>query len=572
MSYLDSASLLMIPSGYKEDKVFCQLPEDGSGDLTFTRASDGTRVNSEGYVERVPWNLLQYSEQFDNAYWTKTNLSITANATTSPDGAQNADKLTENTATSQHALRKDLTVIAGTHTVSVFVKGTARFISIYPQTATNAVAVYDLANQLVTYTSGSDYVSSNIIAYGNDWFRLVLTCNTSANTFKLHFYLSDSSTSPAPIYTGNGTSGIYIWGAQLTEGSTAKPYIATTNRQDVPRLDYSNGCPCLLLEPQRTNLVDYSEYFDSSQWAQYVFGGASLTKTFGYESPQGNNNAYKFDVVVGTGGVLLTDNITINPANAQTLSVWMKGENGGEKVMLALRNTGSAGSSGDIITLTSEWVRYDVTLTTDAADRGFQFRMLSANGVVDQTIYVYGAQLEQGSYATSYIPTTSASVTRIADKAYKTGISSLIGQSEGTLFIDFIYKVGDQTRVSISDGSSVNWFFVGIPDSSTHCRVYIRTNGAVQIDTSSNLLGIFVAGQRYKIAVAYKSGDWAICVNGVIKTSGTQTFTPSASFNTIALTGNSPAPSNQIGLNQLFNASLYKTRLTNDQLADLTTL
>ena len=91
---LNSASLVMIPSGYKEDVVYSQIPTSGAGDLSFTRASNGTRVNSAGLVEVVPWNLVEYSEQFDNAYWGKTDSSITANSATAPNGTTTADTFT----------------------------------------------------------------------------------------------------------------------------------------------------------------------------------------------------------------------------------------------------------------------------------------------------------------------------------------------------------------------------------------------------------------------------------------------------------------------------------------------
>ena len=73
---LGQASLVLIPSGYKEDVVYSQIPTDGSGDLSFTRASNGTRINSAGLVEVVAWNLLTYSEEFSNAVWNKLNSTI----------------------------------------------------------------------------------------------------------------------------------------------------------------------------------------------------------------------------------------------------------------------------------------------------------------------------------------------------------------------------------------------------------------------------------------------------------------------------------------------------------------
>jgi hypothetical protein len=95
MSLLDTASLIVTPNGYKEGKLFSVIPSDGSGDLSVVRATTATRVNSAGLVELVPYNLLQYSEQFDNAAWTKSNVTITANDTTAPNGTTTADKIAQ---------------------------------------------------------------------------------------------------------------------------------------------------------------------------------------------------------------------------------------------------------------------------------------------------------------------------------------------------------------------------------------------------------------------------------------------------------------------------------------------
>ena len=137
--------------------------------------------------------------------------------------------------------------------------------------------------------------------------------------------------------------------------------------------------------------------------------GASLDVTSGYVSPTGDNDAYKFDLVVGTGGVLFTNNITLDSATDHTLSVWLKGEVGGEKVRVDLKNTSSAGVSGSFFTVTNEWQRYEVTVTADATNRGFQFRLTASNGVSDQTLYVYGPQLEEGTTASSFVANTTGS-------------------------------------------------------------------------------------------------------------------------------------------------------------------
>ena len=94
MSLLNDASLVFIPSGYKEDKVYSIIPSNGAGDLDFVRGCDATRINPQSLVENTPWNLLQQSETFDNTYWLKVNGSITSNATVAPNGTNTADLFT----------------------------------------------------------------------------------------------------------------------------------------------------------------------------------------------------------------------------------------------------------------------------------------------------------------------------------------------------------------------------------------------------------------------------------------------------------------------------------------------
>ena len=93
MSFYSDASLVMIPSGYKTSKVYCAKPTDGTGDLAFTRSNDtATRVGPDGLIEKVRTNVALYSEQFDNAVYTKSQASVTANATTAPNGTTTAAK------------------------------------------------------------------------------------------------------------------------------------------------------------------------------------------------------------------------------------------------------------------------------------------------------------------------------------------------------------------------------------------------------------------------------------------------------------------------------------------------
>lgn len=223
-----------------ENNNFKPLPFD------FTRASSATRVNKQGLVETVPsgkpridflnntsghlllepsrTNIVPYSNDFNQH--SITGGSITSDDIVSPDGSINADTFVEDTNSNYHFIREDISVLSGTYTMSVFVKGTSRFFSLYPQSAGVAYALFDIASETITKTGGANYVNSDIQNYGNGWYRCILTYTVSTGTSFLHIYLTNSSTSEAPIYTGNG-SEMSFYGLQLEVGSYATSYIPT---------------------------------------------------------------------------------------------------------------------------------------------------------------------------------------------------------------------------------------------------------------------------------------------------------------------------------------------------------
>jgi hypothetical protein len=245
-------SLALIPSGYKASKVYSVLPTDGTGDFDFTRSGNATRVNSEGLIELVTTNvprlnyplidgvvngcpslllepqrtnLALYSEQFDNAGWTKTGATITANTTTSPDGYVNADKLVEDTNTGGHLIQKILTVSAATvYTISVFVKYAGReWIRFTDAQSSNRIHFNTLTGVFGT-TSGTviDYNSTTL---GDGWYKLSLTTTSVGTAYAPRITLAEADNDVT--YTGDGTSGVYIYGASLEQGSYATSYIPT---------------------------------------------------------------------------------------------------------------------------------------------------------------------------------------------------------------------------------------------------------------------------------------------------------------------------------------------------------
>ena len=179
--------------------------------------------------------------------------------------------------------------------------------------------------------------------------------------------------------------------------------------------------------------------------------------------------------------------------------------------------------------------------------------------------------MEQQSYATSYIKTVGTAQTRVADICSQIPASGLIGQTEGTLFADFLYTSPNQHRFSITSGDN-NWIFFSIPEINASSRVIIKTSGTTAVDSTTNLTNIFVVGQRYKIALGYKSGDWAIYINGTLRTSGTETFATANEVLSFYLTGTSASSINQLNKTAYNDVKLYNTRLSNAELTSLTTI
>lgn len=447
----DKASLVMIPSGVKEDKLYSIKPTDGSGDFTFSRGSDiqATRVNSSGLIEKAKVNNLLQSNNFDTT-WTTTNASVTGGQS-GYDGSNDAWEF-EATSTSSCNIIQNVSQ-SGVQNFSIYAKaGTTDWLRIIGDASTDYLAFFDLTNGVVGATLGGANIDTNIESVGGGWYRCSISGNASITRVILNIASGNND-----ISTTTGDN-IYIQDAQLNYGLIAQDYVETTTTAvvegltaDLPRLDYSGGasCPSLLLEPSRTNKFLYSEYYGSGALSIYATGTHTYSVTNNYAvSPEGVQNAIRFvaDVTSANDRVVLRDGVSCGGGN-HTLTFYAK-SNTADTYTMAMHFDGSGKKQ---IEVTPEWQRFEYAESANATcNAGIECRNASGySSSVD--VSVYGFQLEENLYPTSYIPTYSAAANRGNETAI-TAANTLGGLSEGTFFIEMT-RQGIDTNVT---GSAIS--------------------------------------------------------------------------------------------------------------------
>jgi hypothetical protein len=355
----------------------------------------------------------------------------------------------------------------------------------------------------------------------------------------------------------------------------------------VPKLDYpiGGGCPSLLVEPAATNLALRSEEFDNASWAKTR---SSVTQN-ATTAPNGTTTADKLIASVDNNTHFILQSSIVVVAQIYSASIFAKkGEY--DTIRLRMVNLWSptptavynltsktivstASSTAKITELSDGWFRLDLSATANAiAGSNAQLEVLVGNNSVlsfagDGTsgIFIWGAQLEVGSVATSYIPTVAATATRNADVITKTGVSGFIGQTQGTLYAEV--NLSHITTKGFFDISADSGNFYRIRTANSGTWIFRYRTAAGTETTISDLSISNTSTGIFKIAFAYKDGDYASCVNGVLRTSSISGISPIGTLSNIEL-GLGPVSLND----RIRAAAIYPTRLTNSQLESLTTL
>ena len=396
---------------------------------------------------------------------------------------------------------------------------------------------------------------------------------------------------PARFKTGKLYSQIPTSGAgdfTVTRNTAARRFdsagLVASVASGIPRLDYYTsggvtGCPALLVEPAATNALSYSEEFDNAAWGKSAMTVSTGTTAL-FTAPDGTTNADK--IIATSGNVAHNINRSGIASAAYTFSVFAKA---GEESLISLWLRGASvraefnlvsGTVSNITTTSARienygngWYRctvYDSTAGTTAHVYGRGGAAYAGNG--SDGFYLWGAQLETGSVATSYIPTTTGTGSRSADVISVSGaVSGSIGQTEGTIYAEVDYRNFSTSSQAILHLFENGQNLIGIQVISSgainqfQAYAFVANSLVVSITSTISTAGV------YKIALAYKLNDYALYINGTPIGTDSSAGVPTTSQ---VLLGHYAS---QVQLNNRIRAvGLYTTRLTNQQLQLLTTL
>ena len=490
---MDIPSLFMIPSAVSSGKVHSVFPNSTDADFDFNRDSDATRVNSEGLIERVGY----YGSELvtDGDFSSSSNWYI----------------------------------------------GTGCSIS-------NGQAIFSSASGGSGFTGQN--ANANICTIGKTYKVTFTIVSISEGGLKIRFPFNSSNIhTEAGTYTEYGVStnaNIYIQNSGTTTAVIDNVSIKEVTG-DRARLNYEiegglvNTKPSLLLENQSTNEVTYSEKLN--EWSSV--GGVTLTSDIA-KSPDGSISADGIQDT--TGGSFKRIRIvkgSLSPNSTFTASVFVKKETsqinfGG--IALVYQNVSTATSYGiidavngtivngsgsitptfNVVDFGNYW-RFEMTSTDNGSNTAVEFAIygtLSNNGTslgvgAGSVRTIWGAQLEQQSYSTSYIPTNGSTQTRAAETCNGAGTSSIFNDSEGILYAEIQGLINGTTGdlyISISDNSVSNSVALILHNTANRINFRVYDGGSLEVnisDLSTNQT------QNLKVACKYKSGNYALWINGV---------------------------------------------------------
>lgn len=526
--------------------------------VTYATTTPKMVYGSDGVLRFARHSLWLQSQTFDNVSWAKTRSTITANSVAAPDGTLTADTLNEDgTAANSHFVGQAITFTAGlAYKASVYVKkGTRDWIDIQFSTVAfgSTKNAYFNVNAGVIGTSQAD--SATIEDVGNGWWRCSAVC-TATTTALANIILVVAESDGDVTFDGLSAASLYLWGAQLQlQPCHDNTYLPTTTaaRFALP-LDYNPvtlAALGVLVEGQRTNLFQRSQEFENGYWSTQR---ATVTANAA-AAPDGTTTADKLIATSAAGSHrFVRSSITHGVTGEKTLTVYAKAgeypairlaitdQTEGDSatcifdLLAGTAGTPSSGGGGGTITapiasiqaVGGGYYRCRLTATIDASEATvaafigvcLDATTVSYTGDDVSGIYVWGAQLEAGAFATSYIPTTSAQVTRAADSLSLATSAFPHSSAVGTLIVEASTPSSVDTSIHvlrlIGANNTIRVFALQVVAGTDG----IARQGSIRNAGSANTISASAVGVNVltKAAVSYSATELSGAFDGVSAT------------------------------------------------------
>jgi len=563
-------SFVFFPSAVSVGKLHYEDVNRGLDDFTVVRNSTATRINDKNLIEEVSsdiaridysdatftetepesLNIAFHSEEFDDVVWIKDNGGsginpvVTANFADAPDGTATAERVQFDRGVGTGGgdisrLRQTVTS-SDDLTASVWLKlntGTSETLILASGTTSNNIVVTDVWQRFSAINIGT---GDSIFIY-------------SAGT------------------VSNQTIDALIWGGQSSPTDELTRYVTTTTAIDgVPPLYDLEGCGVLLTEDQATNLVTYSEDFTQGVWTKV---STSIVADQAI-SPDGTLNADEWDRATGRiqrsiSTANTTTTLYVKSATATSFGISTDGVSGDDHVIYNLTNKtittlGSNNISASITPIGNGWDK--LTATRGATAGTILYFNLSGGDVA--TYYIWGAQVEASSIASSYIKTLGSTVTRLKDEITNGGTVNDFNSEEGVLFVEMsaLSNLGIGREITISNGTGND-------------RIIISYNTANQIEAAIVVSGVIQAQLKFttditiskKIAFKWKINDFALYIDGLeVLTDNSGSVYSANTLNQIHL-GNFNGSGGML-FAKTKQIKVYPIALTDEELIELTSL
>jgi hypothetical protein len=576
--------------------------------ITFSRPTTASYYDGRTSVV-AEQNLLLQSQALGTSPWVNSgNLNtVTLNSTTAPDGTTTATTIQWGANLAQYTPSSQPALTANQYTASCYLKAntdtSATLSFVRDASVLGSACTFNLSAGTagsVTNYGGTTGTVATITSVGSGWYRCALTVTASAAST---WYVSIVG-----ITSGNS---IYAWGAQLEQRSTVTAYTPTTTTaitnyipvlqtasSNTARFDHNpitRESLGLLIEEQRTNLLTYSEQFNDASWTKLnsnitVSGNTTI-------SPDGTLSADTATISTGGTDSRLVKNVIIaNDSSAYTASFYVKKVSTETEFRFDLRMSGgtttlnyamsfswstliissvtgaNAPSSTSVTSVGNSWYRVSVVGANNSTGNtvvGLSIYPSTTNiGTTTGTgsLFIWGAQLEAGSFATSYIPTVASQVTRSADSASMTGtnFSSWYSQGQGSFYSEAKCNgITTAAFVGYVYSDVNNYIDVGRYQSTLYSNIV--SSGATQAALNT---GVSTATSN-KFAVAFNTNDFAASANAGTVQTDTSGSVPYANAMLIGYsTVSGPALYYLNGT--IKKLAYYPIRVTNAQLQGLT--